>query len=118
MRTVGKAFSGFLSENQKADSLQCIGIEICLLDILEIPVRGHLQLIACRFIADDDRAWMHLDRGARPCLRYTALDSMLESCCLVMAIDEYHDLPGIHDCLDADSKRGRRHACYIPSEET
>ena len=89
-----------------------------LLYILEEAVGAYLELIAGILIAHDYSSLMHLERRACPALGYAALYSMPQGSGLIVAIDEYHDLLGIHYSTDADGKGLGRHCRYIPSEES
>lgn len=77
---------------------------MCLLNILEETVSAYLKLITGILIAYDYGPLMHLERRACPALGYAALDGMSKSPGLIMAIDEYHDLLGIHYSTNTDGK--------------
>lgn len=92
-------------------------LDIVLLDILEVAVGSHFQLVCSHFIADDDAVLVELECADGPSLCNRTFDGSVESLCLVVAIAENHHLFCVHHGAYTYGKSQSRNSLRVVAEE-
>lgn len=92
-------------------------LDIVLLDVLEIAVGAHLQLVCSHFITDDDAVLVELECADGPSLCNRTFDGSVESLCFVVTIAENHHLSCIHHGANTYGKSQCRNSLWIVAEE-
>ena len=103
----------------RASVVCCVqqGLEVVLLDVLEVAVGAHLELIDGSLVGNDDGMGMHLQGTQGAHLGDAALDSLLQSAGLGMAVDDDHHLAGIHHGADAHGECRLGHLVQVAVKE-
>ena len=65
--------------------IDVIGLEVVLLDILEVAVCSNLEFLSSSLVSNDDTVLVHLQNRDCPHLSNRTLDGSVESACLVVA---------------------------------
>ena len=89
-----------------------------MLDVLEVAVGAHFEFIDSHFVGNDDSMGVHLQRAEGAHVRDTAFDSLLQSACLAVTIDDNHHLAGIHHSADAHGERSLGHLVQVAVKKT
>lgn len=92
-------------------------LDIVFLDVLEVAVGSHFQLVCSHFIADDDAMLVELECADGPSLCNRTFDGSVESLCLVVAIAENHHLSCVHHGAYTYGKSQSRNSLRIVAEE-
>ena len=92
--------------------------QVVALDILEVVHGTNLELGCSSIVTNDDTALVHLQHADGPHLCDVALNCMIESLSLVVAINEDKNLLGIHYCTYTYSNRSLWNLVDVIVEET
>jgi len=89
-----------------------------LVDFLEVLIGVHLQLTAGSLVASNDSIGVHLQSADSPSVINAALNTVAQSPCLVVAVDNQKNLLGIANSTNANGKCSLGHLVGVIVEET
>lgn len=94
------------------------GLEVILLDVLEIVYGTNLELYGSGVVTYDDAVGVELKHADGPHLSDGAFNCVVESLSLVVTVGEDEHLLGIHHCAYAYGNGGLGHLVHVVVEET
>ena len=94
------------------------GLEVILLDVLEVLIGAVLDFLGGSLVADDDAVGMELQGADGPPVGDGTFDSSLESASLVVAVAEDEDLAGSHHGANTNSECSGGDVLGLAAEET
>ena len=103
-------------------SLYCLyadfGLQVVLLDVLEVVYSAYLELYGSCIVAYDDAMWVELKYADGSHLSNGTLYGMVQSLSLVVAIGKNEHLLGIHDSAYTYGYGSLGHLVHVVVEET
>ena len=94
------------------------GLEVVLLDVLEVAICSNLEFLSSSLVGYDDTVLVELKNRDCPHLCNRSLNSSLQSACLVVAITKNHNLASSHHSAYTNSESGCRNLLNVVVEET